>query len=120
MKRISRFVQYIVVAFFAMFCCISCMKQEKDFLYELRVCVVDEGGNPISDAEVSLRYNKTGQSDYQSSYRQEGYYSFTGLTQQGPYQVWAHKRGNEYKDDFTDVRLEENKVERVNLKLIRL
>lgn len=117
MKGIRWFVQCVVVGLLVAICCTSCLKQEKDFLYELRVCVVDEDGNLIPDAEVSLRYNKTGQSDYQGFYRQEGYYAFTGLTQQGSYQVWAHKRGNEYKDDFTDVWLEEEKIIKVVLHL---
>lgn len=119
MKRKMRFIELLLVLGMA-FGCASCLKQEKDFLYEVRVLVVDEDGRPVSDAEVSLRYNKTGQSDFQGRYQEEGYYVFAGLTEQGVYQVWAHRRGNEYKDDFTNVSLEENKVETVKLTLIRL
>ena len=113
-----RFIKYGFVVLFAAVCCTACLKTEKAFLYELRVFVIDEDGEPVVDAEVLLRYNKTGENDFHCSH-QQGCYIFTDLSEPGTYQVRVHKRGNEYKDDFKDVKFEEVKVEVVELKLVQ-
>ncbi|MCM1041484.1 MAG: carboxypeptidase-like regulatory domain-containing protein [Bacteroides sp.] len=115
----KRYIKHSLMAMLAMCCCTACFKEEKPFLYELRVFVTYEDGTPVPDAEVSLSYNKPGQDDFPCTRLPEGLYVFPSLRMEGTYQVRAHKSGNEYKDDFRNVTLSEFKVETVELKLIR-
>ena len=94
----------------------SCLKDEIPFQYSIRVQVTDYEGNRVEGADVTLKYLKDGKKDYPCIYR-EGYYEFIDLINAGEYQIWVHKQGNIYKDNFGDATLNENKVERVNIKL---
>ncbi|MCM1169800.1 MAG: FixH family protein [Bacteroides sp.] len=116
----KRYIKHSLVAMLAMCCCTACLKEEKPFMYELRVFVADEDGTPVPDAEVSLSCNKPGQDGFQCTRLPEGLYVFSSLRMEGTYRVWAHKSGNEYKDDFRNVTLSEFKEETVELVLEKL
>ena len=95
---------------------VSC-KPEVPFQYVLQVTVVDENGLPSDDVNLSLRNNKTGRSDYQYESKGSGCYEFCGLTEIGSYQLWVHDRIGDYRDDFTNVTLDEYKIISIGFKL---
>jgi hypothetical protein len=94
----------------------SCLKDEITFKYIIRVSVTDYEGNFIEDADVTLKYKKTGRNDYPYTYN-NGYYEFTDLTEVGPYNIWVQGRGDIYKDNSKDATLSENKVVIVDINL---
>lgn len=98
---------------------VSC-REEVPFQYVLQVTVVDESGEPADEVRLSLRNNRTGRDSYTCESKGGGRYEFTGLTETGTYQLWVHERGGDYKDDFTNVTLEEYKTVSVGFRLKRL
>lgn len=98
---------------------LSC-RPEVPFQYVLQVTVMDENGLPADGVNLSLRNNKTGRNDYQYESQGAGRYEFLGLTEMGVYQLWVHDSDGDYKDDFTNVSLEEDKIVSVGFKLKKL
>ncbi len=96
----------------------SCVKEEVPFLYTLRVEVTDEAGVAIEGADVTLKCLKDGRSDFPAVYNgTEKYYEFTDLTATGAYQIWVQKKGGVYRDNQSQVTLDENKVMNVRVRL---
>lgn len=109
---------WLLCGVWAMFL-LSC-RPEVPFQYVLQVTVLDEHGLPADEVNLSLRNNKTGRNDYQYESQGSGRYEFSGLTEMGVYQLWVHDSDGDYKDDFTNVSLEEDKIVSIGFKLKRI